>query len=232
MARLLNWPLGVKVMGRRPLSGPNVYSSGPSLSGDIQTISSPFGLQSWQFDIQPLNGAALRDWRGMVAALHGGANALRVSFYDVDGFEYTTNKYKRPITTTSNGLTLSNGKPIITFDGEVSIDMPTAKDGTLIHLKNENWGYDLQVGDWIGFAPFHFGLYHVTEAYDDGLYRIWPPLRKALTTDDIAVKTITMAMRMTGEGAAPLNRGASHAMDLSITLTEIPDYTVRAYFTS
>jgi hypothetical protein len=81
----------------------------------------------------------------------------------------------------------------------------------------------------IGFKPFHLGLYIVTQVHEPGRYRIWPPLRKAITTDDFATLNPVLVMRLEGEAGAPMPRGAASASGLSVTLVEVEDPDVRAY---
>ena len=90
--------------------------------------------------------------------------------------------------------------------------------------------HDLQVGDYLGFFPFHFGMYVVTEVIEPGTYRIWPPLRKALTTDDFATLDPTLAMRLESEDAATADRSLQVAEGASVTMVEVEDYNVREYF--
>lgn len=236
--RLLNWPIGLRPNYREPLTGPRAVgaSSTQSLTGFSQTTASPFGTWRWRFGFPRLKGQLFRRYRGMVTALHGGANAVRVSFCDWDGLSYA----QRGIITTpldrrrgvpwgngeawSNGLNWSCGDPLATVAASAAVG------DTLISLTGDAWGHRLDIGDWIGFLPFATGLYMVTDVIDDGEYRIWPPLRTALTTDSRVTLKPTMVMRLEGEDAATAGRGPASAEGVSITLVEVPDYDVRDYF--
>ncbi|WLR92182.1 hypothetical protein [Shinella zoogloeoides] len=112
----------------------------------------------------------------------------------------------------------------------VSLAAPAALDATIIRLTDMFWGHRLQVGDYLGFFPYHFGLYTVTEERRDGEYRIWPPLRRALTADDFATLYPVMAMRLEAEDAASAARGVAYAEEATVTLIEVFDYDVRDYF--
>lgn len=112
----------------------------------------------------------------------------------------------------------------------VAVADAAPRDATVISLGSDFWGHTLNVGDYLGFFPFHLGLYLVTEVIDPGTYRIWPPLRKAIGPDDFATLRPTLAMRLESEDAANAGRGLVVAEGLSVTLVEVPDYTVRQWF--
>ncbi len=236
--RLVNWPIGLRANFREPLSGPRAVGAGStqSLGNFTQTTASPFGIWRWRFGFPPLRGQIFRRYRGMVTALHGGANAVRVTFCDWDGLSFA----QRGIVSTvqdwqagqpwsndkpwSNGKNWQSGNPLATVAASASVD------DTVISLTSDNWGHNLGVGDFIGFRPFSFGLYTITEVIDDGVYRIWPPLRTALTTDSRATLKPVMIMRLESEEAATVARGAASAEGLSLTLVEVHDYDVRESF--
>lgn len=238
MARLVSWPLGLHANFREPLSGPRTVGSGASgsIGNFTQTFASPFGLWRWRFQFPPIRGQLFRRYRGWITALHGGANATRVPFCDWDGLtrdqmgvsaSQAEWKAGQPW---SNGQSWSNGQNWQSSPPVVSIAAPTALGGTVVSLGDEFWGHDLHEGDFVGFFPLHFGLYMITEVMDPGRYRVWPPLRKALTTADSATLRPTLAMRLESEDAANAPRGAVFAEGLSVTLTEVFDYDVKTYF--
>ncbi len=105
-----------------------------------------------------------------------------------------------------------------------------ARDTTLVTLANEFWGHGLDVGDYIGFMPQHFGMYVVTQIVATGQYRIWPKLRKALVTSDYATLSPTLAMRMMGENAADVSRELVASNSAQITLTEVMHADVETHF--
>jgi len=236
MARLVNWPLGLRANAREPLSGPRAVggASTQSIGGFVQTSGAPFGLWRWRFSFPPLRGQMFRRYRGWVTSLHGGANATRVPFCDWDGLSarqagIDADRYgSEPW---SNGMPWSNGQGWRTTPPTVPIAAPAAQDATIISLGSAFWGHGLDIGDLLGFFPFHFGLYMVTEVVDPGTYRVWPPLRNAITTDDYATLRPTLAMRLESEDAANAPRGAAFAEGLSVTMIETLDYDVRDYFT-
>ncbi|PLU81765.1 hypothetical protein BMJ22_16645, partial [Sinorhizobium medicae] len=86
----------------------------------------------------------------------------------------------------SNGETWSNGQNWKATAPNVPVAAAADRDATIIRLADAYWGHRLQMGDYLGFFPFHFGLYTITEELGDGEYRIWPPLRKALAAGDFA----------------------------------------------
>jgi len=226
MARLLDWPSEVGIRGMTPLSGPRAVgaASSESLAGYVQTVAAPFGLWRWQLTIPPLKGEAYRRYRGMVLALHGGANAVRVQFYDPDGI------HRYQYVPFSSGVPWFNGATFASLAETPAIAEAAAVDTSEVKLADEFWGHQLGMGDGIGFTPLHFGLYWVTEVIAAGHYRVWPPLRKAITTDDYATLLPVMAMRLQGEGAAPLSRELETAGQTSITMIEVDHRDVIEYF--
>lgn len=239
MARLLSWPVGLRANFREPLSGPRTIGSGStdSVGGFNQSYGSPFGLWSWRFSFPPLRGQEFRRYRGLVTALHGGANAVRVSFCDWDGLSFsqrgltsTTDKW-RAGQPWNNQMPWDNGRQWASSNPLVPVVSPAPKDTTEIKLEAAYFGHNLDIGDMIGFSPFHFGLYMITEVFDQGHYRIWPKLRKAISVDDYATLNPVLAMRLAGQDAAPLPREAAFATGLSISLIECLDYDVRDYWT-
>lgn len=238
MARLIHWPRGLRSNFREPLSGPRAVNAGvtASVGSFVQTTASPFGLWRWRFSFPSIRGQLFRRYRGWVTALHGGANATRVPFCDWDGLSLaqagvvaSRDEWRRG-QPWGNGMPWSNGANWKGTPPNVPVVALAEKDATIVSLGSAFWGYGLDYGDLLGFTPFHFGLYMVTEAIEPGMYRIWPPLRKAVTSDDFATLRPTLAMRLEGEEAANAPRGASFAEGLNVTLVEVPDYTVRQWF--
>ena len=235
MARLVSWPSGLRANFREPLSGPRAVggASTQSIGGFVQTSGSPFGLWRWRFSFPPIRGRLFRRYRGWVTALHGGANATRVPFCDWDGLtarqagvdadRYGTEPW-------GNGMPWSNGKNWQITPPLVPIAAAADRDDTIVSLGAAFWGHGLDIGDLLGFMPFSFGLHMVTEVIEPGQYRVWPPLRKAITTADFATLRPVLAMRLESEDAANAPRGASFAEGLSVTLIEVLDYDVRDYF--
>ncbi|EHK56814.1 hypothetical protein [Allomesorhizobium alhagi] len=238
MGRLVSWPVGLRANFREPLSGPRAVSGGAtqSIGNFVQTFASPFGLWRWRFSFPSIRGAMFRRYRGWVTAQHGGANATRVPFCDWDGLNFaergieTTSAQWRQGQVWSNGQPWSNGQNWHSSNPVVAVAAAAALDHTEIKLADSFWGNGLDVGDFFGFFPFHFGLYMVTERIDAGHYRIWPPLRNAIATTDFATLNPVMAMRLESEDAANAPRGAAFAEGLSVTLVETLDYDVRDYF--
>lgn len=240
MARLLEWINGLAVVARSPLSGPRSVggASNESIGGFVQTVASALGAWRWSMTVRPMRGRLFRLYRGMVTALHGGANAVRVPFCDPDimsweesGVDATPAEIKAGATW-SNGQSWSNGENWGIGRPWATVDAVAAKGDTLITLADEYWGHELLGGEWLGFVPFHFGLYIVTEVLGDGEYRIWPPLRKALTVDPACYATLrpVMAMRLESEQAATANRGRVLADSNTLTLVEVQDEDVRNFF--
>lgn len=234
MARLLNWPVGLKTIAREPLSGPRVVSGGSTTSIDnfSQTFAAPFGLWRFRFSLPPMRGELARRYRGWITALHGGANATRVTLCDWDGLSKAQRGISGELNQPwSNGAPWSNGQPWHDYAPIVAVTAPSALDEDVVHLADTAWGHALDFGDQLGFSPFHLGLYMVTEVFQPGTYRIWPPLRKAITTDDFATLKPVLAMRLESEDAATAARGAAFIGNATVTMVEVHDYDVRDYWT-
>jgi hypothetical protein len=238
MARLLSPPVGLGVTSIEPLSGPRAVGSGTtqSIGNFVQTFASPFALWRFRFSFPAMHKSLFRRYRGWITALHGGANATRWHFFDPDAMTFqeagltATNSEIAAGQTWSSGATWSNGENWATSRPDVAVASDAAVDSTQISLADEWWGHDLNVGDYVGFFPFYLGMHMITEVIEEGTYRIWPPLRAALTTDHFATLSPTLAMRLEGEETASAGRGLAAAEGLSATFVETLDYDVREYF--
>lgn len=237
MARLLSWPVGLKTTSREALSGPRAVgaSSSESATGWVQTTASPYGLWRWAFSLPPLREQMSRRWRGTVAALHGGANALRVPWRDPDLMSLAEAGVTATSTEAGQGVPWSSGEPW--SNGRnwrvgrplVAVVAAASRGDTVVLLAADAWGGDLGLGDYLGFVGV-YALHVVTGVTSSGAYRIWPPLRADLTTADRATLTPVMAMRMENETSANLPRGISHAEGLTITLVEVEHRDVVDWF--
>lgn len=234
MGRLLNWPRNIGLTKMQPLSGPRSVgaTSNESINGYVQTVASAFGLWKWQFTVQFSRGKGLRALRGLLTSLHGGANAVRFTFADPDrdltdsGLSSNTDRV-----TWGNGLPWANGCWWSVSPPLVSVAASAAIATDTVTLADEKWVPDLDVGDWIGFVPFHFGLYVITEVISETSFRIWPPLDKALTTSSYATLRPVMVMRLQGEDGAVWSRDPNGASDTMLTFIQVQDTDARDYFT-
>ncbi|WP_244497468.1 hypothetical protein [Ensifer sp. Root142] len=222
-----------------PLSGPRAVGGASNISAGnfTQTVASPFGAWRWQFTFPVSKDAKFRRYRGWATALHAGANATRVNFGDPDMMTLLEAGLSASPSQERFGMPWGNGEPWSNGQNwqltapNVKLAAPAEFDSSIIRLQDEAWGHRLGMGDYLGFFPLHFGLYTVTEELGDGEYRIWPPLRKALTVDDFATLYPVMAMRLESEDAASATRGVGYADEATVTLVEVFDYDVRDYFT-
>lgn len=239
MSRLLSWPLGLGYSDFEFLSGPRSVgeSQNTSISDYTQRVTSPFG--GWVFQVQfpNLQGSMSREHRGMITALHGGANAVRFTFTDGDRMSLseagvlTSESVFDTGQPWSNDETWSNGQNWQSSLPAVTVAAAAAQGDTIVRLSNEYWGHGLrEYGDLIGFAPLHLGVYMITESFGDGVYRIWPRLRKTLTTTDRAVYPPTMAVRLLNFQAAKVQRDVEKAGNLTAVFAEVFDYRVRENF--
>lgn len=239
MARLLSMPVGLYPSAAEPLSGPRAVGSAASttIAGFVQTVASPFGGWRWQFSFPPSRDAKFRRYRGWITGLHAGANATRVPFGDPDMMSLLEagvtaaplqERFGMPW---ANDMPWANGANWSLTAPNVPVAAPAAFDASIVELADVAWGHRLGLGDYIGFFPFYFGMHTVTEVLDEGRYRIWPPLRKAMAVNDFATLYPTLAMKLESEGAASAARGLANAEPASVILAEVFDYDVRDYFT-
>jgi hypothetical protein len=238
MARLLNWPRGLAVIAYQRLSGPRAVgaSSTESTQGFVQTVAAAFGAWRYQLSLRTMRGKLYRRYRGMVTGLHGGANAVRVPFCDPDIPSWEDSGVGGPPAQFRSGLRWSNGhawsngqnwhagRPLAVLADDAAVG------DTLITLTSDHWGRSLLGGEWIGFVPLHFGKYEITQVLDDGQYRIYPPLRKALVAGSYATLRPVMAMRLESESAGTVQRSHPVSEGNTLTLVEVQDPDVRAYF--
>lgn len=243
MARLLSWPVGLKWTSREPLTGPRAVGAGAteSTSGFVQTFASPFGLWRWSFSLPAMRGQMARRYRGMVTALHGGANAVRVDFKDPDGLSFSDLGIAMTPARQLIGEPWSNGQPWrISGDPQAGCNWQTGlpwerviasadRGASFISLGTDSFGPLLDVGDTFGFVGV-FALHVVTEVLPDGELRIWPPLRRSIGAADYATLTPVMAMTLDGEAGANLPRGITVMDGLAITLKEVEHRHVAQFF--
>lgn len=234
MARLLTWNdpgvTSIEVMNAPITVGSGVSSS---MSGFDQTFEGVGDTIVMKFTVTSKRGQAARRERGTFTGLHGGANALRVGFYDPDRMTFGEAGGSGEFVgqSWSNGEPWSNGQLWQPSYPRVSVAEAAAVDAGVIRLADEFWGHSLGLGDWIGFTPLHFGMYQITEVIEEGRYRIWPRLRVALTTDTLCLlDDLVLVMRPLGREAITSRRDLAFTEDTSILLTEVVDLYVRQYF--
>lgn len=238
MARLLDWPLGLGISDFQWLSGPRAINATTTetIQGVTQTVASPFGAWSFQVTFPPLWGAKSRRHRGWIGALQGGANATRFTLIDGDRMRpaeagvQISKSARASFVPWGNGARWSNGAQWSGSYPMVPVVAAAALGASQISLMDSLWGHKLDIGDFVGFMPFHFGLYQITEVIDLGMYRIWPTLRAPLTVDSFATLKPVMAVRLMGEGAAQVQRDAQAAQNQTASFIEVLDYDVRDYF--
>lgn len=239
MARLLNWPNGLGIRSRKPLSGPRTKGATgrqESTGGRYQAVSSAFGYWKYEFVLPAAKGRLYRRIEGLITALHGGANAVRVAWPVPDGLTLQeaganfTSSQERNGLPWSNGMPWSNGENWGVSPPNVQVSASAAKDATVISLSSTFWGLSLGMGDEIGFFPLHFGKYMITEDLGGGQYRIWPPLRKAVSAEDYATLLPVLVMTLDSEASADLSRGLDVGQETTLIMSEVFDYDVRDYF--
>lgn len=238
MPRLLDWPVGIGMTLVEPQAGPRSQGATGNERADaaIQTSASAFSLRMWKFAIRPLHKVGYRRFEGFITALHASSNAVRLQIPAPDnltleeaGLVADFQSLAAQMKSTSNyglaGLSGCNyGYPVVPVASDAS------KGDVFIRLASDFWGATLGIGDRIGFNPLHFGSYSITEVFSDGLYRIWPSLEKNITTDDVATLTPVIATRLTSDSAATFQRTPSAAENITLTMVEVPQSTLDAYY--
>lgn len=235
-ARLISWPRNLGLSEFEWLNGPLAVSGSPNgskISGrQPQVIASPFGWLSFRASYPELQGTLERRHRGLMMALHSGANAVRVKWQYGSTLTPAEAGYVGTFEgkTWSTGYTWSTGFNWAPALPHVTVASAAEINATEVILTDEFWGRSLEIGDIFGFFPLHLGWYFVTEVFSDGAYRIWPPLRKAITTDTFATLTPTAAFALTPGEKVTIRRGINTVEGAQATFDEIFDYDVRAEF--
>lgn len=234
MARLLSWPIGLGLSEFEWLSGPQTVGATTSSSIEefIQTTASPFGLLKFRATFRSMQENMERRHRGLMVALHGGANAVRARWRYGATLSHAEAGVPAEVGNIrwGNGERWSNGRGWRTDLPDVAVAAGAGVDGTIISLAGDFWGHSLNIGDVIGFWPLHLGWYFVTEVLELGTYRIWPRLRKAISADDFATLRPTMAVRLAGPDGFSMARSPALVDGATATFIEVLDADVRAYF--
>ncbi|WP_174804346.1 hypothetical protein [Martelella limonii] len=177
------------------------------------------GLVYRPYDFSTVTGDALDDYIGASLDFVTGEYSL------YDSIETLLGEYVPTSLPYSNGMYNEGAPPV------VKVETGSPIDSTTIYLTDEWWGRSLDLGDVIGFFPFHLGAYKVTEVLDLGVYRIWPPLRKAVSAGDYCTLRPVLAVKLSGQDGADLSRTDYLLQGANVTLIEIQDYYIRESFT-
>lgn len=234
MMRRIIWPINVPPVRITPLGGPKSLGFTESVTSDIQTVQQPYGLLRYQFDFPSLRGRYAADVMGWIAAMEDGANWSGVPclFPSTPGWRDLGLQLPPARIPWSNGQPFDNGqywspsKPIATVAANAAID---ARE---VQINVTNWNGNIWRGFQIGFAPEHFGMYIVQEvslAGNIATCRIWPRLRKAVTTTDLVTLKPVVAVRNLPGSSSAGQRVGRHVDGISITFVEVPNDIIEAY---
>jgi hypothetical protein len=235
--KILRWPRGLRWQTMTPTTGPVVRGFSQGTTGKVQSVESPYGLVGFDLTFPAMRGVMARRFRGLVTALHGGANAVRFRVCDPDGPGFAEMNIELSAQERSNGLpwgndkTWSNGRYWKPALPKVPVTAVSAKGSTLVSLEVSRWGGRLEPGTMFGFVG-HYGVYTAKEVQVvgyDATVRVWPPLRKALTTDDRATLRPVIAMRLASPDGGQFSRGGDLMGGASLSLIEMPDEVVDLY---
>lgn len=234
MARLTPF-VDIPIVSQTPLAGPESVSGSQntSIGNFTQSVASAFGGWVWEFVFSPMEGEEYRHFRGWLFAQQKGANATRWHVTDRDLMPrsragFAADGGNMPW---SNGMKWSNGMRWGLTYPNVPVAAVSALDSSIVTLSATFWGHRLKWGDRLGFFPFHFGLYQVTEEFGNGQYRIWPPLRKAIGPEDFATLYPVLALRLMMQDFEYPTEEAVHTVGATVRMIEVFDYDVRDYFT-
>lgn len=242
MARLLTWNDGLGLNALEVVNGPNVRNSGSNTAqdGSEQVFGGVGGVWTFRLGLPITQGRKARHVRGLLDALDGGVNAMRFTVYDRDmmspaeaGIAGGSHCDWHSVggQNWSNGQSWSNGQPWKTTAPVVRVAADAAANTGIIRLENEFWGNMLGFGDQIGFFPFHFGMYRITEVLEPGVYRVRYRLRKGIQAGDFATLYPVIVLRPTNKDAANAPGQVPGYTDTgSILLTEVIDPYVRRQF--
>lgn len=228
--RLIDWPSVLRLAELSFISGPRAQSASESLTGFEQTVASPYGAVRFQVTLTEMKGNRVRAYKRLVAALHGGANAVRFPLIDPD--QLTAAEAGIPggfsEETWSSGATWSSGEGWGTAYPTEAVTEAAARGTSRVKMSTTYWGASDELSVF-GFAG-HFGWYTVTDKIDDGDFRVWPPLRKAIAVDDVVTLNPVIAARLISASDATMVRSPDFLQPPTLTFSEVPDEYVEAYF--
>jgi hypothetical protein len=228
--RLLDWPIGLGFTSIELISGPRPRGEATeTVGGFVQSSASPFGMAEYKLTLPPIRDAQARAYRGLISAMHGGANPVRITLPDPDRErldELGMPVSQLPALPWGNGLNWGNGLPWQTSLPVVSVAASSPVQSSIVYLADEHWGHRLGMGSQFGFIG-HFGVYEVTEVVGAGAYRVWPLLRKAVNTSTIATLKPTIVLRLKSRNDANRFRDVALMENLSLNMVEVADYYVR-----
>lgn len=228
MARLLSWETRVATLV--PLNGPASLNSGSNamVDGGEQSFASASYALRFEMAFPAAQYRLSRRESAWLDALHNGANATRYEY--VDGQQKKPVEVGEPAAVTFTGGSFTGGT-FVSGHGTVPLGLDVAKGSTIITLGNYKWGWSLDEGDVIGFSPSYYGAHKVTEVFNNGTYRIVPPLRRALQASlHRATFKPRLALKAT---SGSVNYGVfnpAYSSDRSAQFVEVFDEYVATYF--
>lgn len=231
--RLLSWPNGLGVTSFDLVGSPLASGEGqtPALAGLLQQSVPIKAPTIYQIGVPPLQGALAREFNAILFDAHNYGNAIVFPFtlaaeqLDPLSIGLTGPQQQN----WSNGQPWNNGQGWSGGYPNESIAADQSKDYSTVTLGSDAWGDHLQKGDWFGFIG-HYAVYQVMapDPLIDGKVRIWPPLRKAVTTSDSATLEPTIVVRLIGAPQRSKTRNVWEGG--AIQVVEIPDEKVRTHY--
>ncbi|MFP1634079.1 hypothetical protein ACLB6G_20305 [Zhengella sp. ZM62] len=229
MARLLSWQARVAQMALA--NGPASAGSGSNTlaNGSEQTFAGFNTALAFEMTLPPSQGQRSRSEYGWLLALFNGANATRYEY--LDGQRMTAAEANVPATSAwSGGGAWAGGAWAVGY-GTVALSANLAKGATTVTLENSLWGHRLNYGDAIGFGPSYWGCHFVTGVYGSGEYRVWPPIRAALTAGTHRANLQPrLALRAVPGSVSYGQFNPAYADGRSARLTEVFHEYVETYF--
>ncbi|MCF3933304.1 hypothetical protein L1787_07750 [Acuticoccus sp. M5D2P5] len=221
MVRLLPWPeAGVAYL--EAVSGPASRGSGQNtyLTGDEQTFATAGDRVSFRVEFAPTQGQPARRLRAWKLALANGANWTRFPVPDADRPQWAEIGISGERAAWNLNRAWSDGRLWRPHVGVVGVAGARAAGSDTVRLQNFNWANAIDVGWMLGFVPFHFGCYWVTEVLDRREFRIWPRLRSTLPVSAAATLTPQLVMAAVPNSARG-GRSARSTEGEAIVLREV-----------
>lgn len=231
--RLVPHPIGLVPRMIKPTSGPVLLSAPTGMTKFVQSIMAPAALFGIDVEYPIKRESQARAVAGMILDLEGGANVLRFPYRDAHEpkrHEFGLSYGEWNEVSWSNGLPWGNGKNWRTSPPTTVAMVDAELDAVEVIVSIAAWPFTLK-GTRFGFAG-HWGVYTVQDAVVSGSVAtlwIWPGLRRRVTAGTIVTLRPTVGMRLVGPDAGTFSDTIQGRSDITLSLIEVPDETIRTY---
>ncbi len=231
--RLVPHPIGLVPRMIKPTSGPVLLSAPTGMTKFVQSIMAPTALFGIDVEYPIKRESQARAVAGMILDLEGGANVLRFPYRDAHEpkrHEFGLSYGEWNDVPWSNGLPWGNGKNWRTSPPTTVAMVDAEFDAVEVIVSIAAWPFTLK-GTRFGFAG-HWGVYTVQDAVVSGSVAtlwIWPGLRRRVTAGTIVTLRPTVGIRLVGPDAGTFSDTIQGRSDITLSLIEVPDETIRTY---